>query len=141
MRLRGVIHPFAAIAAVTVTLAAVFLMWPDGPLRRDLGPFAASAKGGEPPPSIAAAPIGSPRIHEFVFNHTGTDTREFVEVIAAARADLSDLFLVQLEGDQRGEAAGLVKSTQRLTRATRTASGRPARLPMSSRTAVSRCCS
>lgn len=117
MRLRGVIHPCAAIAAVTLTLVAVFLMWPDGPLRRALGPFAASARGGESPPSIAAAPIGSPRIHEFVFNHTGTDTREFVEVIAAARADLSDLFLVQLEGDQRGEAAGLVKSTQRLTRA------------------------
>ena len=45
-----------------------------------------------------ADPI-SPVINEFVFNHTGTDTHEFVEVFGDPSADLSDLTLIVVDGD------------------------------------------
>jgi alkaline phosphatase len=56
----------------------------------------------------------TPVINEFVFNHTGTDTQEFVEVLAAPLADLSDLYLLQIEGDNSGTAAGVIDSVHRL---------------------------
>lgn len=38
-------------------------------------------------------------INEFVANHTGTDTNEYVEVFAAPNTDLSNLWIVEIEGD------------------------------------------
>jgi len=42
----------------------------------------------------------APKINEFVFNHTGTDTDEFVEIIGVPNADLSAYSLVVIEGDE-----------------------------------------
>ncbi|MFE4106253.1 endonuclease/exonuclease/phosphatase family protein [Almyronema epifaneia] len=50
----------------------------------------------------------APLINEFVFNHTGSDTREFVEIFADANTDYSGFSLLQIEGD--GSTAGLVDS-------------------------------
>jgi predicted extracellular nuclease len=47
-----------------------------------------------------------PLINEFVFNHTGTDTFEFVELFASANADLSTFTVLQIEGD--GTGAGVI---------------------------------
>lgn len=41
----------------------------------------------------------APVINEFVFNHTGSDTNEFIEVFADPNTDLSGLTLVVIEGD------------------------------------------
>lgn len=51
-------------------------------------------------------PNTNPIINEFVFNHTGSDTDEFVEVIAAPNTDLSTLYLIEIEGDSN--ASGVV---------------------------------
>ncbi len=40
-----------------------------------------------------------PLINEFVFNHTGSDTDEFVEVFAIPNFDLSNFTLLEIEGD------------------------------------------
>ncbi|WGK64513.1 DUF5689 domain-containing protein [Croceiramulus getboli] len=48
----------------------------------------------------------SPRINEFVFNHTGSDVNEFVEVLANPDTDLSNLFLLEIEGD--GNSPGTI---------------------------------
>jgi 2',3'-cyclic-nucleotide 2'-phosphodiesterase/3'-nucleotidase/5'-nucleotidase len=63
--------------------------------------------------TITPAPI----INEFVFNHTGTDTNEFVEILAAPGADLSAYTLLQIEGDNSGTQAGVIKSAHPLTAA------------------------
>ena len=42
---------------------------------------------------------GRPVINEFVFNHTGTDIREFVEILGDPDTDLSDFWVLQIEGD------------------------------------------
>ncbi|MBS9462932.1 T9SS type A sorting domain-containing protein [Flagellimonas sp. 389] len=44
-------------------------------------------------------PILAPIINEFVFNHTGGDTNEFVEVFAPANTGLSSFWLLEIEGD------------------------------------------
>ena len=44
-------------------------------------------------------PVLSPIINEFVFNHTGGDTNEFVEIFAPANTDLSSFWLLEIEGD------------------------------------------
>jgi hypothetical protein len=49
-----------------------------------------------------------PVINEFVFNHTGTDTNEYVEIFGEANTDYSSLTILQLEGD--GTGAGVVDS-------------------------------
>lgn len=49
-----------------------------------------------------------PVINEFVFNHTGTDTHEFVEIFGAPNTDFSFLSILQIEGD--GSGAGLIDS-------------------------------
>ncbi len=47
-----------------------------------------------------------PVINEFVFNHTGTDTYEFVEIAGDNNTEYSNLSLVQIEGDSTG--AGVI---------------------------------
>ena len=59
------------------------------------------------------APVGAvepsdPVINEFVANHTGTDTDEFVEVFADPSTDHSAFTVLQIEGD--GTGAGVVDS-------------------------------
>jgi uncharacterized protein len=56
---------------------------------------------GEPEPT-------SPLINEFVFNHIGTDTHEFVEIFGAPDTDYSDYTILQIEGD--GAGAGVIDS-------------------------------
>ncbi|HEY1409526.1 MAG TPA: lamin tail domain-containing protein, partial [Promineifilum sp.] len=51
---------------------------------------------------------GPPVINEFVANHTGTDTTEYIEVFGAANTDLSALTLLHIEGDFSGTATGLI---------------------------------
>lgn len=38
-------------------------------------------------------------INEFVFNHTGSDTDEYVEILSTPDTDLSEYFLLEIEGD------------------------------------------
>ena len=38
-------------------------------------------------------------INEFVFNHTGSDTNEFVEILGDPNTDYSNLWILQVEGD------------------------------------------
>src|ERR1700752_4211976 len=38
-------------------------------------------------------------INEFVVNHVGTDSHEYVEILADPNTDLSSLTLVQIDGD------------------------------------------
>jgi predicted extracellular nuclease len=47
-----------------------------------------------------------PVINEFVFNHTGSDTHEFVEVYGEASSDYAAYTLLELEGD--GTGAGYI---------------------------------
>lgn len=49
-----------------------------------------------------------PVINEFVFNHTGTDTNEYVEIFGAANYDYDQYTVLQVEGD--GDNAGTVDS-------------------------------
>ena len=51
-------------------------------------------------------PLPSVIINEWVANHTGSDTDEFIEVFGTANADLSQLTLLAIEGD--GGAAGTI---------------------------------
>ncbi len=50
--------------------------------------------------------MATPRINEFVFNHTGSDTNEFIEIFGDPNADLSAFTLVVIEGD--GSGAGTI---------------------------------
>lgn len=43
-----------------------------------------------------------PVINEFVADHTGSDTNEFVEVFGSANSDLSNYFVLEIEGDSTG---------------------------------------
>lgn len=52
------------------------------------------------------SPFTAPVINEFVFNHTGADTDEFVEVLSGANTDLSAYWLLEIEGDSN--AAGTI---------------------------------
>lgn len=54
--------------------------------------------------SISTPPI----INEFVFNHTGTDTHEYVEILGDPNTDYSAYTILQIEGDTTG--AGLIDS-------------------------------
>ncbi|MCL4267242.1 MAG: ExeM/NucH family extracellular endonuclease [Anaerolineae bacterium] len=49
-----------------------------------------------------------PLLNEFVFNHVGTDTHEFVEVAGDASTDYAAYTVLQIEGD--GSGAGVVDS-------------------------------
>ncbi|MCL4868282.1 MAG: ExeM/NucH family extracellular endonuclease [Anaerolineae bacterium] len=50
----------------------------------------------------------APIINEFVLNHVGTDTHEFVEIYGDPNTDYSDYTILQIEGDTTG--AGLIDS-------------------------------
>ncbi len=48
---------------------------------------------------VFGTPVIIPIINEFVFNHTGSDTDEFVEIKAAPDTDLSEYWLIEIDGD------------------------------------------
>lgn len=60
---------------------------------------------------LAAAPVAAhastltPVINEFVFNHTSTDTMEFVEVFGDPSTDLSRYWVFEIEGDSSAPGA------------------------------------
>ncbi|MBG6133098.1 exonuclease III [Aquimarina sp. EL_43] len=55
---------------------------------------------------ILGTPVIIPMINEFVFNHTGSDTDEFVEILAGIETDLSEYWLLEIEGDSN--ASGVI---------------------------------
>ncbi len=55
---------------------------------------------------VLGNPVILPVINEFVVNHTGSDTDEFVEILAGASTDLSEYWLLEIEGDSN--AAGVI---------------------------------
>jgi predicted extracellular nuclease len=57
--------------------------------------FSLTPNGGE-------VPVAEPKINEFVFNHVGTDTNEYVEVVGDANTDYSAYSILQIEGDTTG---------------------------------------
>lgn len=59
-------------------------------------------------PFAAWAQTNDPLINEFVANHTGTDTFEYVEVLGGPSVDYSALTVLQIEGDASG--AGTIDS-------------------------------
>jgi uncharacterized repeat protein (TIGR01451 family) len=67
---------------------------------------------GTPDPGEALNTPGAvnetiPLINEFVFNHTGTDTNEYVEVFGSADMDYGSYWLLEIEGDS-GASLGVV---------------------------------
>jgi len=48
------------------------------------------------------APVQAPKINEFVFNHVGTDTHEYVEIFGNPNTDYSTFTILQIEGDNTG---------------------------------------
>jgi hypothetical protein len=52
---------------------------------------------------LAAAVVASaqqrPVINEFVANHTGTDTNEYIEIFASPNVNLADYSVLEIEGD------------------------------------------
>lgn len=58
--------------------------------------------------TFGSTPAQPPVINEFVFNHTGSDTNEYVEIFAAPNTDYSSLSLIQIEGDD--SAPGTIDS-------------------------------
>ncbi|HSM56940.1 MAG TPA: ExeM/NucH family extracellular endonuclease [Candidatus Sulfomarinibacteraceae bacterium] len=66
-----------------------------------LGTHTSTCNGAAPEPD-------DPVINEFVFNHTGTDTHEYVEVFGSPNTDYSTYAVLQIEGD--GTGAGVIDS-------------------------------
>ena len=56
----------------------------------------------------------SPVINEFVFNHTSTDTNEFVEILGDPLTDYSNLWLLNVEGDTSSSNLGKVVQAYQL---------------------------
>lgn len=54
---------------------------------------------------VFATSVSAQSVNEFVANHVGTDTNEYVEVIGDPNTDLSSLKLLQIEGDAGGAGA------------------------------------
>jgi uncharacterized protein len=52
----------------------------------------------------------TPVINEFVANHVGNDTNEYIEVFGSPSTDLSAYTILQIEGDFSGTATGVVDS-------------------------------
>ncbi len=48
---------------------------------------------------IFGTPVILPILNEFVFNHSGSDTDEFVEIKAGPEADLSEYWILEIDGD------------------------------------------
>ncbi len=61
---------------------------------------------------VLGTPVVLPIINEFVCNHTGADTDEFVEIFASANTDLSEYWLLEIEGDSN--AAGVIDEATQL---------------------------
>ncbi len=59
-------------------------------------PTPGASNGGTPMPV-------NPVINEFVANHTGSDSHEFVEIFGEPNTDYSDLSILQLDGDAEGD--------------------------------------
>ncbi|MGA8045666.1 MAG: hypothetical protein WCA30_05295, partial [Dermatophilaceae bacterium] len=57
----------------------------------------------------AGGPAG-PVINEFVANHVGTDTNEYVEIKGSPSTDYSAYSILQIEGDSSGAATGVIDS-------------------------------
>ncbi|MDX2211883.1 MAG: DUF3616 domain-containing protein [Oculatellaceae cyanobacterium bins.114] len=55
--------------------------------------------------TLGAANIPNPVINEFVFDHTGTDTNEYIEILGAPNTNYSSFSLLVIEGDS-GSAIG-----------------------------------
>lgn len=70
------------------------------------GYFGSTPTAGEFVVNIHEVPV-TPVINEFVLNHAGADTHEYMEVFAAPSTDYSSLSLVVLDGD--GPEAGRVE--------------------------------
>jgi len=70
---------------------------PDGgpwnPTETDSPTMGSANPGGE---------LSDPVINEFVVNHTGTDTHEFVEIKGDPNTDYSDFWIVEIEGEPTG---------------------------------------
>jgi uncharacterized protein len=54
-----------------------------------------------------------PILNEFVFNHVGTDTNEYVEIVADPNTDYSTFSILQIEGDS-GSTLGNIISVQQV---------------------------
>jgi uncharacterized protein len=54
--------------------------------------------------------LSTPLINEFVFNHVGTDTHEYVEIYGDSNSDYSAFTILQIEGD--GLGTGVIDSIQ-----------------------------
>lgn len=59
-------------------------------------------------PCVDTSEPTPPVINEFVFNHVGTDTHEFVEIFGDPNTDYSAYSILQIEGD--GTGAGVIDS-------------------------------
>jgi hypothetical protein len=72
------------------------------------GPIPATFGAGNTLQSFTGGPpsLAPPVINEFVANHVGTDTNEYIEVFGDPGADYSAFTLLQIEGD--GTGAGVV---------------------------------
>ncbi|MEW5870712.1 MAG: ExeM/NucH family extracellular endonuclease [Chloroflexota bacterium] len=57
-----------------------------------------------------STPVLPPRINEFVFNHTGDDTNEFVEILGTPSTDYSAYTLLQIEGDASANPGRVVSA-------------------------------
>lgn len=57
--------------------------------------------------STSRAAAGDPVINEFVVNHAGTDTNEYVEIFGAPNTYYSTLTLIELEGDAATTGPGV----------------------------------
>ena len=56
---------------------------------------------------LVGAVAGDPLINEFVFNHTGSDTHEFVEIVGDSSTDYSSFTVLEIEGDS-GASTGVI---------------------------------
>lgn len=54
----------------------------------------------------------NPVINEFVFNHVGTDTNEYVEIFGSPNTDYSSLWLLQIEGDSNSPIGSIDSAFQ-----------------------------
>jgi uncharacterized protein len=63
---------------------------------------APNPRNSSSPLNVCGGAVQEPKINEFVFNHVGTDTHEYVEVFGAQDTDYSALAILQIEGDSTG---------------------------------------
>ncbi|MEO1668443.1 MAG: hypothetical protein AAFU54_27670, partial [Chloroflexota bacterium] len=56
--------------------------------------------------------VVEPIINEWVFNHTGTDTNEYVEILASPATDYSGYTLVVIEGDSNSSSLGDITAVE-----------------------------